>query len=340
LKLRFVIRFVPATAQHIGTRSHQQDSYGLSDPGDETFLAHGGFVAVVADGMGGLAYGDAASRIAVKTFLEAYASKTRTEPVAAALDRALRAANSAVFSLAVGLGAPGDVGTTLVAVALQPEGLHWISVGDSAIYLFRGGELTLVTTSHIYGRTLDARVTRGEMSAEQARSDPQREALTSYVGASELREVDHNVRPFPLQSGDSILLASDGLFKTILDGEIAATLAAEGDRAPQILVRKTLACKREHQDNVTVCLVRVEDDQVEVESKRESADTNLTETMTWEPSESIRGSRETKVSTPPGLPPKRRLALLLLLLVLFGAAAGFLGWVFVRESAPTAGVKQ
>jgi serine/threonine protein phosphatase PrpC len=261
--------------------------------------------------------------------------------VTAALDRALRAANGAVFSLAVGLGAPGDVGTTLIAVALQPDGLHWISVGDSAIYLFRGGELTLVTTSHIYGRTLDARVTRGEISAEQARSDPQREALTSYVGASELGEVDRNVRPLPIQPGDSILLASDGLFKTILDGEIAATLAAEGDRAPQILVRKTLACKREHQDNVTVCLVRVEDDEAEVEAKRESAGTGLTETITWEPAESIRGSRkETKVSAPPRLPPKRRLALFLLLVVLFGAAAGFLGWVFVREYAPTAGVKQ
>jgi protein phosphatase len=336
-----VIRFIPATAQHIGTRSHQQDSYGFSDPDDETFVAHGGFIAVVADGMGGLAHGDAASRIAVKTFLEAYASKTRTEPVAAALDRALRAANGAVFSLAVGLGAPGDVGTTLVAVALQSDGLHWTSVGDSAIYLFRGGELTLVTTSHIYGRTLDARVTRGEMSAEEARSDPQREALTSYVGASELGEVDRNIRPFPIQAGDSILLASDGLFKTILDGEIAATLAGEGDRAPQILVRKTLACKRDHQDNVTVCVVRVKDDEAEVGAKQESAGASPTETITWEPAESIRVDRkETTVSAPARLPPKRRLALWLLLVVLFGVAASFLGWVFVRESAPIVGGKQ
>ena len=156
-----MIRFVPSNAQNIGSRGNQQDSFGFSDPGAGRFLEHGGFVAIVADGMGGLAHGDAASQLAVKAFLEAYAAKMETEPIPDALERSVRAANQAVFDLAVSAGAPGDVGTTLVAVALRPDSLHWISVGDSAIYLSRGGQLNLLTTSHVYGRTLDARVERG-----------------------------------------------------------------------------------------------------------------------------------------------------------------------------------
>jgi protein phosphatase len=333
-----VIRFVPANAQHIGTRQNQQDSFGFSDLSDERFLAHGGFVAIVADGMGGLAHGDAASRLAVKTFLETYAAKPETEPLPQAMERALRAANSAVFDMAVGAGAPGDVGTTLVAVAMQPEGLHWVSVGDSAIYLFRDGALTLLTTSHIYAHQLDARAGRGEITPEQAQGDPQRDALTSYVGAPELREIDRNLRPLPIRPGDCILLASDGLFKTLPESEILATVASEGERAPDLLVRKTLACKREHQDNVTVCMVRVQEDtprtmvlppaRQETPPVRQEAPVVPQEAApaTWQPAEQPVESR--RVSRP------RRLLFLLAAVILFGAAASFIGWVLVREPRP------
>jgi protein phosphatase len=338
------MRFVPANAQHQGNRQNQQDSFGFSDPNDARFVAHGGFVAMVADGMGGLSHGDQASRTAVKTFLETYAGKLETETIPQALERSLRAANHAVFEMALLAGSPGDVGTTLIAVALHESGLHWVSVGDSAIYLFRDGTLTLLTTSHVYANMLDARVSRGEITAEQALADPQRDALTSYVGAPEISEIDRNIRPFPLRLGDAIVLASDGLFKTLPEAEIVSTLKSEGDRAPDALVRKTLGCKKEHQDNVTVCMVRAEDPSqppapITLRDEELPATVQLARNDAKHTAEARRAEAAAAESWHPAVtasaaPPPRsrssRLLLMLLAVVLFGAAASYVGWRLVR----------
>ncbi len=69
------MRYLPAHAQHIGARHYQQDSLGLADPEDHAFLAHGGFLAVLCDGMGGMEHGDVASQTAVRAILDAYATQ-------------------------------------------------------------------------------------------------------------------------------------------------------------------------------------------------------------------------------------------------------------------------
>lgn len=129
-------------AQHIGARSSQQDAFGFSNPNETEFVAHGGLLAVLADGMGGLSHGDLASRAALAAFLAAYRQKTPQESVSAALVRSLAAANSAVCDLAARHNASGDLGTTLVAAVLHEQGLEWISVGDSALFLFHSGTFT------------------------------------------------------------------------------------------------------------------------------------------------------------------------------------------------------
>ena len=112
------MRYLPGNAQHIGARHSQQDSFGFLDPEDRAFISHGGFLAVVCDGMGGMEHGDAASRTAVKAFLEAYQRKTPDEPIPTALERAVRDANQQVVALANNLGMSEGIGTTLVATAL------------------------------------------------------------------------------------------------------------------------------------------------------------------------------------------------------------------------------
>ena len=243
-------------AQHIGRRETQQDAFGFSDPADAGFTAHGGFLAVVADGMGGLAHGDLASRTAVQSFLGAYAAKPVGEPVAGALARSLQTANQAVRAAQANAGAD-ELGTTLVAAVLAADGLHWISAGDSALYLLRAGELTQLNAPHVYGRQLDQAAAAGRISAEAAAEDPQREALTSYLGLAALTEVDASVRPLPLAPGDTLLLASDGLFKTVPETEIAAESPVSLQDLCERLVERTLARQVSIQDNVTVLAVRI-----------------------------------------------------------------------------------
>src|SRR5579863_5497742 len=124
------LSYAPGNAQHVGRRSGQEDSFAFSDPADRDFMAHSGLLAVVADGMGGLAHGAEASQIAVRSFLEVYAAKGGDEPVDQAMRRALEASDQAVFGFAKSAGLEKDVGSTLVAAAFTAQGLYWISIGD------------------------------------------------------------------------------------------------------------------------------------------------------------------------------------------------------------------
>lgn len=238
--------FAFGNAQHIGRRESQQDGFGFSDPANAPFVSHGGIVAVVADGMGGLEQGAQASSIAVRAFLDAYAQKTPDEPIGAALTRSLQAANLAVLQIGA------DCGTTLVAAVVDDQSLHWISVGDSALYLYREGDLALLNQSHVYANELDAQAQAGHITPEQAAAHPMREALTSYVGHAALPHVDSNIRPFHLDEDDCILLASDGLSKVLSEAEIAANMRGTFQERCEQLVSSVLGHNIPGQDNVTV----------------------------------------------------------------------------------------
>jgi PPM family protein phosphatase len=255
--------FLPGNAQHIGNRSSQQDSFGFGDLEDEEFLAHGGFVAVVCDGMGGMEHGDAASRMAVRAFLEAYRRKSSDESIPDALERSAREANDRVVEMAHQLGAAESVGTTLVAAVLTDSGaqksMYFISVGDSGLFYVTDGQMQMVNRPHVFANLLETAVARGAMSREQAMAHPERESLTSFIGVDVLEEIDRNLDPWPISDGDTILLASDGLFKTLAAEEILESLNGHPQSWPDILVARTLAKKYEYQDNVTVLSVTVQD---------------------------------------------------------------------------------
>ncbi len=243
-------------AQHIGLRKQQQDAFAFSDPNDAAFLAHGGFAVILADGMGGMEHGDVASRSAAKAFLSAYEAKRPEESIGSALDRALLAANTAVCDL-IRQFRTTEIGTTLIAAVIHGNQLEWISAGDSAIFIYREGEFILLTASHTYARELDDKVAQGLLSREAALAHPERESLTSYVGMPKLRHIDRNARPFAMGDDDCVLLASDGLFKTLSEPEMAGAMRGTLQQRCEALVATTIAKEREHQDNVTTVAVAI-----------------------------------------------------------------------------------
>ncbi len=240
------------SAQHIGTRHSQQDSFGFADPGDHEFLSHGGFLAIVCDGMGGMEHGDAAGRAAVDAFLNAYRQKTPAESIPEALERSARAANQEVVTLAVKLGLVENMGTTLVAAAAIPGAFYYISVGDSALYLVERGQPRMINRPHVFANLLEKAVESGIMTREDADRHPERESLTSFIGTQKLEEIDHNVEPCPLPGDATLLIASDGMFKSLEPEEMAACLKGDPQGWPNALVEKTLAKQFESQDNITV----------------------------------------------------------------------------------------
>jgi len=246
----------PGNAQHVGARSEQQDSFGFSDFDDLDFVAHAGVLAIVADGMGGLAMGRDSSATAVQTFLSSYAAKEPDEKIAAVMERSLHAANRAVNRKAAEAGVEGDAGTTLVAVAIYQGLLYRISAGDSRIYLYRDGALQQLTTDYNYGRVLDRMVERGEISLAEAASHPSRAALTSYLGKAEVDEYDlPSDPPLTLKPGDKVLLASDGLFGFLTEAEIVQQMNQDPQHAAEALVQATIDQQKPYQDNVTVAIL-------------------------------------------------------------------------------------
>lgn len=253
------MKYLVGNAQHVGKREEQQDFFAFSDPGNQSFVRHGGLLGFVADGMGGMAYGREAGEIAVRTFLRSYEAKSPSESIPVKLKSALIQANQAVLTLVRQKGmAKGEVGTTLSAAVIHEGDLHWVSVGDSRIYLYRGGKLFQVTESHTIGNQLDKQAAAGKISREEALNNREREVLSCYLGIDELPEIDISVKPYLLQADDRVIISSDGLFDTLSDEEIAAGMQEDLQASCERLVQKTLAKDNPRQDNITIIAMGVD----------------------------------------------------------------------------------
>jgi serine/threonine protein phosphatase PrpC len=250
------LTFIPANAQHIGSRQEQQDSFTFSDPEDRQFVSHGGLLAVVADGMGGLADGALASRAAVQAFHSAYRAKPRAETIQSALRRSLAEANLAV-GLSVGAVEPASAGTTIAAAVLYGSCLYWIAVGDTRIYVLRSGRLARVNVDHNYRTKLWPEIAEGRVARESAWNDPKASHLTSYVGMRETPPADASDRPFPLMPDDVVVVCTDGVYRALSENEIAAAfLHLPIDAACESVRNHTLSKGHSQQDNLTVISVQ------------------------------------------------------------------------------------
>lgn len=243
-------------AQHIGYRSYQQDSFGIS-PYENGEADGKGVLALVADGMGGLSGGEAISALVTATFMRSYSAAQDMASGAFMLFDGLMAASARVNDY---LAEPGrsDGGSTLVAVLIKNGCFDFISVGDSRVCLLRAGasELEVLNEPHIYAIELDEMADRGEITREAAVTDRQRAALTSYIGMGEIAKISRSTEPIKLTNGDTLLLMSDGVFNTLSDAETVKILRSGEPRdAAKTLERAVLAHDNKHQDNFTAVII-------------------------------------------------------------------------------------
>lgn len=238
----------------IGQRESQQDSAFLYT--DDTAI-----YAVVCDGMGGLSGGAEASATSVRS-----AEQSWNEYLAQPSDSpdwmadAIISADFKVHELKDENGERLHAGSTFLSVCLRDNQMYWASVGDSRAYLLHGREAVQVTTDLNYSYILSQRRLNGSISdAEYEREIMQGEALTSFVGMGGVELIDRNLEPLEIQVGDTILLCSDGLYRTI-DAEwildllsICDTLEDVCNAIHQIIEAHGTAS----QDNYTCILIRV-----------------------------------------------------------------------------------
>ncbi len=233
---------------NVGARPYQEDSLGFD------YLDDGG-LAVVADGMGGLSAGDKVSQKIVQTML-AYSRKLQPIQMDGILEAMVQGVNAEVNRM---LGPAGiyKSGSTLLAVLFRKQRFHWITVGDSRIYLFRNGQLTKLNQEHNLGNELLNKAVRGEISYEEARSAKKKGSVTSFIGMGKLKYIDKSLRSIALERGDRILLMTDGVFNSLPEQQMTAILSQIQD--VQMVAREfeRLIQQKAHpkQDNFTALIL-------------------------------------------------------------------------------------
>lgn len=246
---RFAARQIP------GKREYQEDDYGLLDGRDLGLDGSEHTMLLVADGMGGHVGGATASGLLSKTFVEAYPQASG--PIVDRLRDCLEAANKAIADAIAENPELDSMGSTLVAAVVSSEGLNWISVGDSPLWLFREGQLERLNADHSMAPVLADLVATGRMTEEDAARDSRRHSLRSAVMGDDIHLIDVSSQPVMVEEGDRLLLASDGLM-TLSEQEIAEILKKTQDApledSAEALIQAVEAAEQPHQDNTTVLL--------------------------------------------------------------------------------------
>jgi PPM family protein phosphatase len=225
-------------------RSANQDAYHI-DPDGRFFI--------VADGMGGHAGGEEASRIAIETS-QTYLNKNwDSEPdTKNLLAQALIASNDAIVADQEINAQRADMGTTLVMILFRDDIVWSAHVGDSRLYRLRGDKLDLITEDD----TWVARAMKlGQLNADEAKVHPLRHVLSHCLGRRDLRQI--NIQTQSVNSGDRILLCSDGLTEEVPHDEIAIHLQAETN---EIAAQSLINAAKQHggSDNITVIIATVQ----------------------------------------------------------------------------------
>jgi PPM family protein phosphatase len=219
---------------------------------------------VVADGMGGHAAGEVASKLAVEAINEFVCLTSGDQEITwpfglednisydgNRLKTAIRYANRKVLEATKDRKDCEGMATTVAAVLLDGDVANVAHVGDSRIYRFRNGELSQLTSDHSW---VNEQIQSGVISADQARTHPLRNVVTRALGGKADLQVD--LSPSPMLPGDVLLLCSDGLTTMVPDEEIQALIegaAGDMEKLARDLVEEANA--RGGEDNITVLLI-------------------------------------------------------------------------------------
>lgn len=249
-----------ATVVNQGRRERQEDAVISDFP-----MGSGMGFVVLADGMGGHAAGDVASKIVVTEVFSELKLQTgdveaMERDIGGILRGAAMGANECVGIYSAEKSEDHLMGATLLAPVLIGDRLFWISVGDSPLYLMRDGTLTRLNDDHAVGSQVDYLVESGLMQRDEAVNHPEPNSLTSVLVGRDIPQIDCPAKPFQLAEGDILIAASDGLL-VLSDDQIARTLRplqeASAEAIGAGLMAAIKAADDPYQDNVTLGIVKV-----------------------------------------------------------------------------------
>lgn len=240
-----------------GDRESQQDAMRIVQKENVLFAA-------VCDGMGGMNGGERASQEAVNVMADLFEHSFVGEESLFPewLKLAFIHADTAVADLTDEDGSALQSGSTAVGILVTDNRLYWGSVGDSAIYYLNSAGIRRLTRMHNFNLKLDQMLLDGTLTPEEAREERKcgrGEALISFLGIGGLPVIDLGNGALSMEPGDELILASDGLYKSLSIPQIQAVVQESGGNmklAAERLCREAWRLGEMKQDNTTVIAIR------------------------------------------------------------------------------------
>ena len=250
-----LISYRVANLQGLGARQRQEDAFSFANVLDVVAMKNRGLLAIVADGMGGMKDGRLASDNAIDVLRTAYNNFDFNKDIFTQMKQALTSANERVYALLEGEG-----GSTAIMCLFYRSSLYYASVGDSYLILKRGDRLYHINKKHnVLHQVYDETIRDGEFDPSIARSDPEKDAVTQYLGIDELTDIDGFLRPLPLQEGDVILVCSDGVAGVLPEGILLQCLDYDTpEKMTSMLDQHIIAMNLPYQDNYTALIIKCE----------------------------------------------------------------------------------
>jgi len=264
-------RYDVASGISQGARDYQEDAITADFP----VGAEAGFV-VLADGMGGHAAGDVASKIILTEvfselkfhFADVAAFETRAPEI---LRNVADLANETLRQHTRSHPETDGMGATLVVPALVENRLWWISIGDSPLFLYRNGRLSQLNEDHSMAPQIDFMVKSGLMDPQVAANHPDRNCLISVLMGTRIPKIDCPTKPFELMAGDIVVCASDGL-QFLTNAQIEKVLGKyRKTRSTEIaerLLDELVRLDDPDQDNISFTVIKVNDASVRPKEER------------------------------------------------------------------------
>jgi len=252
--------FDVASAVSQGGRDYQEDTVVTDFP----LGSDSGFV-VLADGMGGHAAGDVASKIVVTEVFSELKFQSATfsyneNDIPTHLFDAAKSANECLLSEVSTNPETTGMGSTLVSVVICENRLFWISIGDSPLYILRDGKLKQLNEDHSMAPQIDFMVESGMIDAEVGKNHPDRNCLTSVLMGDSVAKIDCPKTPFELKIGDILLVSSDGL-QFLEDSEIQEIMATHAKKPSNEISARLLAALQKlddpDQDNISFSVIKI-----------------------------------------------------------------------------------
>ncbi len=243
-----------ANLQGMGKRPYQEDAFCVANVFDEEKLKKQGLLFAVCDGMGGLNAGSDAANTATEIIRSRFFLMDPKEDISKYLCESLKLSSAKIKEKY-----HEQSGSTGIAGVIFDGKLHFASVGDSFIYLFRNNIPVRLNKPHnLQNRIYDECVENDDWNPFLARNNVEKNSLTDYLGMNNLSRIDATVRPIKLRPKDVILICSDGAVSFSDENELRDMLIpTDANESSRRIEEKIKKSDNPNQDNYTAIIICV-----------------------------------------------------------------------------------